>query len=104
PPPTSTAARRPGSRSSGGLRSSPSLPARSRSRSHNRKATIMTFGVGNGRLMALACALAATGGALAAPRAAELGPETAMAEPVGGYVGRLSVAPEHGPVGTPLQV
>jgi hypothetical protein len=69
----------------------------------------MTFGVGNGRLMTLACALAAfalaaTGGALAAPRAADLGPETAMAEPAGGYVGRLSVAPEHGPVGTPLQV
>jgi hypothetical protein len=69
----------------------------------------MTFGVGNGRLMALACALAAfalaaTGGALAAPRAADLGPETAMAEPAGGYVGRLSVAPEHGPAGTPLQV
>jgi hypothetical protein len=69
----------------------------------------MTFGVGNGRLMALACALAAfalaaTGGALAAPRAADLGSETAMAEPAGGHVGRLSVAPEHGPAGTPLQV
>jgi hypothetical protein len=69
----------------------------------------MTFGLGNGRLMALACALAAfalasTGGAFAAPRAVELGPEVALAEPAGGYVGRLSVAPEHGPVGTPLQV
>ncbi|MET0924824.1 MAG: hypothetical protein ABWY47_16940, partial [Xanthobacteraceae bacterium] len=69
----------------------------------------MTFGLGNGRLMALACALAAfalasTGAAFAAPRAVELGPEVAVAEPAGGYVGRLSVAPEHGPVGTPLQV
>ena len=69
----------------------------------------MTFGLGNGRLMALACALAAfalasTGGAFAAPRAVELGPEVALAEPAGGYVGRLIVAPEHGPVGTPLQV
>ena len=27
-----------------------------------------------------------------------------MAEPSGGFVGRLEVAPEHGPVGTPLTV
>ncbi len=69
----------------------------------------MIFGIGNGRLMALACtlfalAVASTGSTLAAPRAAALGPEMPLAEPAGGYVGRLSVAPEHGPVGTPLTV
>jgi hypothetical protein len=42
--------------------------------------------------------------ASAAPRAAALGPEAALAEPAGGYVGRLAVAPEHGPAGTPLNV
>src|SRR5262245_23141255 len=42
--------------------------------------------------------------AAAAPRAAELGPEVALTEPAGGYVGRLRVAPEHGPAGTPLTV
>ena len=46
----------------------------------------MTFGLGNGRMMALACALAAfaldsTGAAFAAPRAVELGPEVAMGSP-----------------------
>src|SRR3984893_17987661 len=41
----------------------------------------------------------------AAPRLAEaLGPEVAIGEPSGGYVGRLIVAPEHGPTGTPLTV
>src|SRR5262245_43546449 len=42
--------------------------------------------------------------AAAAPRAAELGPEVALTEPAGGYVGRLRVAPEHGPAGTVLTV
>src|SRR5215813_12804736 len=42
--------------------------------------------------------------AAATPRAAELGPEVALTEPSGGYVGRLRVAPEHGPAGTPLTV
>jgi hypothetical protein len=41
---------------------------------------------------------------IAAPLAASLGPEVALSEPVGGYVGRLAVAPEHGPSGTPLTV
>ena len=36
--------------------------------------------------------------------AAALGPEVAIGEPSGGYVGRLTVAPEHGPAGTPLTV
>src|ERR1700737_2365788 len=41
----------------------------------------------------------------AAPRLAEaLGPEVAIGKPSGGYVGRLIVAPEHGPTGTPLTV
>src|SRR6266852_5634820 len=61
-----------------------------------------------GRLLLLACALFALsamfGPAVAAPLAAALGPEAQMAEPAGGYVGRLKVTPEHGPVGTPLTV
>ena len=41
----------------------------------------------------------------AAPHLAEaLGPEVAIGEPSGGYLGRLIVAPEHGPAGTPLTV
>src|SRR5436309_861824 len=41
----------------------------------------------------------------AAARLAEaLGPEVAIGEPSGGYVGRLVVTPEHGPAGTPLTV
>src|ERR1700730_4116062 len=41
----------------------------------------------------------------AAPRLAEaVGPEVAIGEPSGGYVGRLVVLPEHGPTGTPLTV
>ena len=39
-----------------------------------------------------------------APLPAALGPEAPLAEPSGGYVGRLQVTPEHGPVGTPLTV
>jgi len=41
----------------------------------------------------------------AAARPAEaFGPEVAIGEPSGGYIGRLIVAPEHGPTGTPLTV
>jgi hypothetical protein len=43
-------------------------------------------------------------GALAASLAAELGPQVSLAVPSGGYVGRLSVAPAHAPVGTPVTV
>jgi hypothetical protein len=62
-----------------------------------------------GRLAASACLLIAlsiawVGAAAAAPRAVELGPEVPLAEPSGGYVGKLKVTPEHGPVGTPLSV
>jgi hypothetical protein len=68
----------------------------------------MTFNVGNGRTIALACTLLAclamTGAAGAAPRAAGFGPEVALTEPAGGYVGRLRAVPEHGPVGTPITI
>ena len=42
--------------------------------------------------------------AAAARLTAALGPEVVIGEPSGGYVGRLVVAPEHGPTGTPLTV
>jgi hypothetical protein len=64
--------------------------------------------VGHRRAVALACALFSvawfSAPALAAPRAAELGPEVVMAEPQDGFVGRLAVSPEHGPVGMPVTV
>jgi hypothetical protein len=64
---------------------------------------------GPARLSAAACALIAfslssAAGALAAPLAADLGPVVSLGEPAGGFVGRLSVTPEHGPVGTPVTV
>src|SRR5215813_9718042 len=70
---------------------------------------VMILAVGNGRSLAFACALiglaiASPRSALAAPRAAELGSEVAVAKPSGGYVGRLTVEPAHGPVGTPVTV
>src|SRR5262250_2649430 len=69
----------------------------------------MTLGVVFGRTIALACALvafthASDVRAQTATRAAELGPEAVMAEPSGGFVGQLHVAPQHGPAGTPLTV
>jgi hypothetical protein len=54
--------------------------------------------------MLVALSIAWMGAAAAAPRAAELGPEIPLAEPSGGYMGKLQVTPEHGPVGTPLSV
>jgi hypothetical protein len=58
------------------------------------------------RLIVAACALLLACGsqAVAAPLASALGAEAPLAEPSGGYVGRLKVAPEHGPSGTPLTV
>src|SRR5215208_6566442 len=41
---------------------------------------------------------------MAAPKAAALGPEVALATPRDGYVGRLDVTPLHGPVGTQVTV
>src|SRR5262245_62870403 len=58
------------------------------------------------RLIVAACALLLACGSqpVAAPLASALGAEAPLAEPSGGYVGRLKVAPEHGPSGTPLTV
>ena len=69
----------------------------------------MSFRRLSGRLAVPTCMLIALwiawiGTAGAAPRATELGPEVPLAEPSGGYVGKLQVTPEHGPVGTPLSV
>src|SRR5271167_4668626 len=61
---------------------------------------------GSGRLAGFALVLLALMSlkpASAAP-AAGLGPETAVGEPVDGYVGRLDVSPEHAPAGTPVTV
>src|SRR5439155_450230 len=63
----------------------------------------------SGRLAGLACALFALSlvsiaQPVAAPLASQLGPEVAIAEPRDGFVGRLNVTPENGPVGTPLTV
>jgi hypothetical protein len=52
----------------------------------------------------LASTFALTSSIVAAPKAAELGPEVAIAEPKDGYVGRLEVAPLHGPAGTRVTV
>src|SRR5882757_7622672 len=72
--------------------------------------------IGSGRLAGLSRALVSPGlvlfalvslalmsqpPAVAAPAAA-LGPETAVGEPAGGYVGRLDVSPVHAPAGTPV--
>lgn len=35
---------------------------------------------------------------------AELGPEAVVLQPENGYIGQLTVTPEHGPVGTPIEV
>ena|SRR5436190_13260628 len=69
----------------------------------------MMIRIRSGRAIGLACALfvawlASSDGALAAPRAADLGPEVALTEPSNGYVGRLKVTPASAPVGTPLTV
>jgi hypothetical protein len=45
-----------------------------------------------------------SGKSFAAPRASELGPQMPAAETVGGFVGKLSVMPRHGPAGTPIAV
>ena len=69
----------------------------------------MTIGARYGRLNLFACALFVSAlmfaaEALAAPRAAELGPELPLAEPAGGFVGKLSVTPQGGPAGTHVTV
>jgi hypothetical protein len=61
-----------------------------------------------GRLIAGACALLglwlSTPTQAAAAPASALGPEVAASEPSNGYVGRLNVTPDHGPVGTSITV
>lgn len=49
-------------------------------------------------LLALVVSLDAQAGGI--PLAAELGPEVSLAEPSGGFVGRLNVTPGQGPIGT----
>ena len=61
------------------------------------------------RLVSVTCALfalslVAPARSLPAPLAAALGPEVAVGEPSGGYVGHLEVLPTHGPVGTSVTV
>jgi hypothetical protein len=60
------------------------------------------FAVSAGALLVLA--LAVIRPTHAAPKADQLGPEVALAAPKDGYVGRLEVAPLHGPVGTRVTV
>lgn len=56
-----------------------------------------------GRGLAVLLMLLAPAAAVAAPAAA-FGPQASAAEPVGGYVGRLTLEPSRGPAGTPVKV
>ncbi|HWG07333.1 MAG TPA: hypothetical protein VG271_20200, partial [Beijerinckiaceae bacterium] len=56
-----------------------------------------------GALFALAM-LVPTFSRAQAPLADALGPEVPTAKVVGGFVGKLSVSPDHGPAGTPVHV
>ncbi len=59
---------------------------------------------GSGRYFAaigaalLALIISFDGQAAGIPLAAELGPEASLAEPSGGFVGRLAVVPRQGPI------
>jgi hypothetical protein len=55
-------------------------------------------------LLALMSQVPAAAALAAVAPAAALGPETAVGEPVNGYVGRLDVSPAHAPAGTPVTV
>ncbi len=55
-------------------------------------------------LALLALSLGCGSPARAASPASALGPEAEAAQPTGGYVGRMNVAPDHGPAGTPLTI
>jgi hypothetical protein len=72
---------------------------RSRSKNHSRKVFVVTIGARYGLLTCalFVSALMFAAEALAAPRAAELGPEMPLAEPAGGFLGKLSVTPQGGP-------
>jgi len=52
----------------------------------------------------LGLSLGSSGRSAAAPLAAQLGPAVTLGEPAAGFVGRLNVTPDHGPVGTPVTV
>ena len=56
--------------------------------------------------LAVLCAAYAAFDARAATisHAAALGPQAPLAQPENGFVGRLTVTPDHGPVGTPVEV
>ncbi len=59
------------------------------------------------RIVFAAAALAALGFLVPTARAADasaLGPEAALVQPTGGFVGKLTVEPRHGPVGTAVTV
>jgi hypothetical protein len=55
-------------------------------------------------LLGLALALASAVSVAAAPLAAQLGPVVSLGEPAGGFVGRLNVVPDRGPVGTAVTI
>lgn len=55
-------------------------------------------------LSAVAAFAAFSGRTSAAPLAAALGPQVPMAKAEGGFVGHLSVVPDHGPAGTPVKI
>src|SRR5215207_2238247 len=64
--------------------------------------TLVSLALHSAALLALANAFAAP--AMAAPKAVAIGPEVVLSSPRDGYVGRLDVAPLHGPVGTQVTV
>lgn len=66
----------------------------------------MHIGVGLRSLFVIASLAAATTGAEAASGrpATAFGPEAQLVEPSGGFVGRLALSPDHGPIGTPVTV
>ncbi len=66
----------------------------------------MNIGVLLRGLIAVASFAAATAGAEAASGlpASALGPRAQLVEPSGGFVGRLALKPDHGPIGTPITV
>ena len=67
----------------------------------------MKLGSADAMLAAFACAVGlfvVCSNAEATPRASELGAEVAIAEPSGGFVGKVQVTPTNGPAGTPVAV
>lgn len=54
--------------------------------------------------LCLSAMLMSSAYAASAPAAVDLGPERPIAEPSGGFVGKMSSVPTHGPAGTPVTV